>query len=199
MKLVIGLAGYPLAGKETVSKKLGALLEADGITVSHNRFSDILRDTLDLWGIPHGRTQEQKLAQIMQRPGDGFPPGVLAHATKHRLMKDTSDVGILDGMRWDVDEIMVREFPDAGIKSLIIYITASDDTRYARMKSRNRTGEGEITREEFTKINLQPNEIYIPKIGENADITLTNNYDSITEFERDIETAYREKIKPLLT
>src|SRR5271170_4309509 len=98
MKLVIGLAGLPLAGKETVAIKLEELFHGDGATVSRHRFSDILRDTLDLWGMPHGRGNEQILAQIMQRPG-GFPEGVLSHAVKTRMMKDTADVGILDGAR----------------------------------------------------------------------------------------------------
>jgi hypothetical protein len=65
MKLVIGLAGLPLAGKETVGNKLQMLFEADGMSVSRHRFSDILRDTLNLWGMPHGRANEQMLAQIM--------------------------------------------------------------------------------------------------------------------------------------
>src|ERR1700722_3255043 len=137
MKLVIGLAGLPLAGKETVGNKLEMLFKADGHTVSRHRFSDVLRDTLDLWGMPHGRSNEQILAQIMQRPG-GFPEGVLSRAVKARLSKDTADVGILDGMRWDSDEAMIREFPADGIKSLVIYVFADEDHRYARLVARNR-------------------------------------------------------------
>ena len=197
MKLVIGLVGAPLAGKETVANKLEALLKADGITVSRHRFSDILRDTLDLWGMSHGRSNEQILAQIMQRPG-AFPEGVLARAIKFRLSKDVADVGILDGMRWDVDEKMLREFPGEGIKSLVIYIDASDDMRYVRLVARNRAGEAATTREQFDVLNQQPNEIYIPQIGSRADITIVNNYTDIADFEWDIEAAYREKIKPLL-
>jgi dephospho-CoA kinase len=197
MKLVIGLAGLPLAGKETVANKLEALFKADGVPVSRHRFSDILRDTLDLWGMPHGRANEQTLAQIMQRPG-AFPEGVLARAVKYRLSKDTADVGILDGMRWEVDLKMLREFPADGIKSIVIYIDASDDVRYARLLARNRSGEASTTREQFTILNQQPNEIFIPQIGAHADLKLTNNYTAITDFERDIETAYREKIKSLI-
>jgi len=197
MKLVIGLAGLPLAGKETVANKLEALLRADGVSVSKHRFSDILRDTLDLWGMPLGRENEQVLAQIMQRPG-GFPEGVLSRAVKHRLENNTADVGILDGMRWNVDETMVREFPADGIKSVVIYVYADDDHRYARLQARNRSGEAATTREQFAELNKQPNEIFIPDIGSRADITLTNNYDAIADFDRDIEEAYREKIKNLL-
>lgn len=198
MKLVIGLAGLPLAGKETVAMKLESLFHADNASVQRHRFSDILRDTLDLWGMPHGRANEQILAQIMQRPG-GFPEGLLSRAIKTRLLKDTADVGILDGVRWDADEAMIREFPKDNIKSIMIYITADDERRYARLLARNRSGEKATTREAFVELNKQPNEIFIPKIGGRADITLSNNYDNIADFERDIETAYRERILPLIT
>lgn len=194
MKLVIGIVGLPLAGKETVANTLEALFKKDGFSVSRHRFSDVLRDTLDLWGMPHGRGNEQMLAQIMQRPG-AFPEGVLSRAVKHRLSKDTADVGILDGARWDSDEKMLREFPARGIKSIVLYVDADDDRRYARLQARNRAGEGATTREEFAKLNQQPNEIFIPEFGSRADVKLTNNYESIADFEKDIETAYKEKIK----
>lgn len=197
MKLVIGLAGRPLSGKETVADKLEALIKASGHPVSRHRFSDILRETLTLWGMPHGRANEQMLAQIMQRPG-AFDQGVLSRAVKHRLSQNTSEVGILDGMRWDTDENMVREFPADGIKSIIIYVDADADHRYARMRARNRTGEATTTREQFDELNKQPNEIYIPEIGSRADITLVNNYDAITDFEKDINAAYAKSIAPLL-
>ncbi|HVN26793.1 MAG TPA: hypothetical protein VMT99_04075 [Candidatus Paceibacterota bacterium] len=197
MKLVIGLAGLPLAGKETAGSRLAALLRGDGWTVSQHRFSDILRDTLDLWGMPHGRANEQILAQIMQRPG-AFPPGILSRAMKHRLMKNAADVGILDGVRWDTDEAIVREFPAEGIRSLIVYVSASDDRRYARLVARNRSGEAATTRAQFDDLNRQPNETFIPVIGSRADVTLVNDHDTIADFERDVEAAYEKFIKPAL-
>ncbi len=197
MKLVIGLAGLPLAGKETVANKLETLFKSDSVTVSRHRFSDILRDTLDLWGMPHGRANEQTLAQIMQMP-NAFPEGVLARAVKHRLSKNTADVGILDGVRWEVDEKMIREFPAEGIKSVVVYVDADDDHRYSRLLARNRSGEATTTREQFATLNQQPNEIFIPQIGTHADITLINNYDNVADFEKDIEAAYRGKIKSLI-
>ena len=197
MKLVIGLAGLPLAGKETVVNKLDELLKKDGRSVSRHRFSDVLRDTLDLWGMPHGRGNEQTLAQIMQRPG-AFPEGVLSRAVKHRLTQDTADVGILDGVRWDCDEQMMNEFPADGIRKLLIYVFADDDHRYARLIARNRSGEAATTREQFAELNKQPNERYIPEIGSRANLTLVNNYKNIPDFEKDVAAAYEKYIKPLL-
>ena len=135
----------------------------------------------------------------MQQPG-GFPlEGVLvARREASARARSIADVGILDGARWDVDEVMMREFPANGITSIVMYIAADDDHRYARLQARNRSGEATTTREQFAELNKQPNEIYIPEIGAHADIKLTNNYTDITDFEKDIEVAYREKIKPLL-
>ena len=198
MKLVIGIAGLPLAGKETIAIKLEELFHADGATVSRHRFSDILRDTLDLWGMPHGRENEQRLAQVMQMPGVGFAEGVLSNAMKFRLMQNPADVGILDGVRWLSDEIMMNGFPKEGIRKLLIYVYADDDVRYARLIARNRSGEAATTREQFAEINKQPNEIGIPDIGSRADLRLTNNYGAIADFEKDIAEAYQKIIKPLL-
>ena len=80
----------------------------------------------------------------------------------------------------------------------MIYISADDDHRYTRLIARNRSGEAATTREQFAELNKQPNEIYIPEIGSRADLELKNNYEDVPNFQRDIETAYQNSIKPLL-
>jgi dephospho-CoA kinase len=98
MKLVIGIVGPPLAGKETCANLFEQLLVEDGYSVSRHTFSEILRETLDLWDIPHGRDNEQKMAIIMNAE-TGFKDGALSRAMRKRLMEDTADVTILDGVR----------------------------------------------------------------------------------------------------
>lgn len=197
MKLVIGIVGPPLAGKETAAEKLEELLKRDGYSVSRHRFSDILRETLTLWDIPHGRRNEQVLAQIMVA-GTAYGAGALAHAVKNRLMHNTADVGILDGMRWIPDEKMLREFPAARVASAIIYVTASPDRRFARLALRNRAGEKDISRAEFDRQEQAPNEIEITDIGSRADIVLANDSDDIAAFQKNIAQEYEKRIKPLL-
>lgn len=197
MKLVIGIVGPPLAGKETFANVITRLLKNDGHSVSYNRFSDILRDTLDIWGIPHGRENEQLLAQFMVNP-QFFGAGTLSRAMKNRLLKDTADVGILDGVRWFSDEKMIREFPEENVKSLIAFVNADPDVRFTRLQKRNRAGESATSRADFDRQGKAENEIYIPEIGGRADIQLENNYENVADFEKDAEVAYEKSIKPLL-
>ena len=127
MKLVIGIVGAPLAGKETCANMLEKLLVEDGYSVSRHTFSEILRETLDLWGIPRGRDNEQKMAIIMNAE-TGFGDGALSRAMKHRIMNEDVDVTILDGVRWLGDEKMLRGLNDEGVKSILVYISGRSES-----------------------------------------------------------------------
>jgi dephospho-CoA kinase len=157
----------------------------------------VLRETLDIWGIPHGRDNEQRLAIIMNAES-GFHDGALPRAMKKRLTDSTDDVAILDGARWLPDETMLRELPAAGVKSIIIYIDASIERRYERLKKRDRANEGRTSREKFARQNKMQNELDIPTIGARADVKIENDTDDIQVLKNKIETAYKEKIRPLL-
>ncbi len=189
MKLVIGIVGPPLAGKETCANALERLLLEDGYSVSRHTFSEILRETLDLWGIPHGRDNEQTMAIIMNAE-TGFKDGALSRAMKYRIINEDVDVTILDGVRWLGDEKMLRSLNDEGIKSILIYITANPDVRYGRLLARNRAGESATTREDFERQEKAKTEVDIPDIGSRAEIILENNYDDVEHFHRDINRVY---------
>jgi dephospho-CoA kinase len=189
MKLVIGIVGAPLAGKETCAAMLEKLLVEDGYSVSRHTFSEILRETLDLWGIPHGRDNEQKMAIIMNAE-TGFHDGALSRAMEHRIVNEDVDVTILDGVRWLGDERMLRGLNDNGIKTIIIYIPADAKVRYARLLARNRAGESATTWEDFSRQEKVRTEVDIPDIGSRAEIVLENNYDDVEHFKRDINRVY---------
>lgn len=189
MKLVIGIVGAPLAGKETCANMLEKLLVEDGYSVSRHVFSEILRETLDLWGIPRGRDNEQKLAIVMNA-GTGFGDGALSRAMEHRIMNEDVDVTILDGVRWLGDEKMLRGLNDEGVKSILVYIQADPKVRYARLVARNRAGESATTWEKFMEQERARTEVEIPDIGSRAEIVLDNNYDDIEHFHRDVNRVY---------
>lgn len=189
MKLVIGIVGAPLAGKETCANMLEKLLVEDGYSVSRHVFSEILRETLDLWGIPRGRDNEQRMAIVMNAE-IGFGDGALSRAMEHRIMNEDVDVTILDGVRWFGDEKMLRELNDEGVKSILVYIQADPKVRYARLLARNRAGESATTWEKFLEQEQARTEVDIPEIGSRAEIVLDNNYDDIEHFHRDINRVY---------
>lgn len=189
MKLVIGIVGPPLAGKETCANLLDKLLIEDGYSVSRHTFSEILRETLDLWGIPHGRDNEQRMAIVMNAE-TGFGDGALPRAMKHRIMHEDVDVTILDGVRWLGDEKMLRDLNEEGIKSILIYISADPKVRYARLLARNRAGESATTWEDFARQEQARTEVDIPDIGNRAEIVIENNHDDIEHFYRDINRVY---------
>jgi dephospho-CoA kinase len=183
MKLVIGIVGAPLAGKETCANLLEKLLIEDGYSVSRHVFSEILRETLDLWGIPRGRDNEQRMAIVMNAE-TGFGDGSLSRAMRRRIMNEDVDVTILD------DERMLRELNNDGVKSILVYIQAEPKVRYARLLARNRAGEGTTTWEKFMEQEQARTEVDIPDIGSRAEIVLENNYDDIEHFHRDINRVY---------
>jgi uridine kinase len=189
MKLVIGIVGAPLAGKETCANLLEKLLIEDGYSVSRHTFSEILRETLDLWDIPRGRDNEQKMAIIMNAE-TGFKDGALSRAMHKRLMENTADVAILDGVRWTGDETMIRGLENEGIKNILVYISADPAVRYARLLARNRAGESATSWEDFAQQEKARTEVDIPGIGSRAEIALENNYEDVEHFKRDIERVY---------
>jgi uridine kinase len=189
MKLVIGIIGPPLAGKETCATVLEQLLREDGYSVSRHTFSDILSDTLALWGLPRTRDNLQRMAIVMNAES-GFGDGSLPRAMRRRLTDDVADVTILDGVRWLADEKMIRGLNDEGIKTVMIYITADPKIRYARLIARNRGGEAETTWEKFMQQEQVRTEVDIPDIGSRAEIALGNDYKDLEPFKRDINRVY---------
>jgi dephospho-CoA kinase len=109
---------------------------------------------------------------------------------RRRLMEDTADVTILDGVRWLGDERMIRSLADVGVKTIIIYISADPKVRYTRLLARNRAGESATTWEKFMQQEQVRTEVDITDIGLRAEIVLENNYDSVENFERDINRVY---------
>lgn len=192
MKLLMGLVGGQGAGKETVGAAIARLLEADGISHEHARFSDVLRETLTIWDIPHGRDNEQLLAKVMAAP-EAFKDGALTRATARRIAQSDKDVVILDGIRWLSDEAMVRSFPHA----VIAYVVANPEVRYQRVRVRNRSGAGELSWEDFYRQEQVITEVHIADIGSRADVVLPNE-GSRADLQARVLSLYAERLRPVL-
>lgn len=179
MKTVIGLAGEKAGGKGTFTETLKSLLPMKKI--AYAKFSDILTDSLKLWGLELTRENYQKLSVAMRNT---FGEGTLTRAIQRRVETLDADIVILDGVRWDSDVVLLRSFPI----NFLVYITADVRLRHARsQKRKEKAGEENASLEQFMKEEQAETEKDIPRIGSSADFTILNN-----EGPRELQAKIRE-------
>lgn len=177
MNLVLGIVGEKGAGKDTFVLLLKKILTDKKI--AHIRFSDHLRETLDLWHIPKTRENLQKLAVIFN---EGYGDGTVADAVFARIKDLREQIICVDGVRWETDVKLIKKFP----RNKLIYITAEPKTRFDRLKKRGeKVGEAEMDYSQFVKEEGAKNEVLIPQIGSLADFKIINE-GSIENFEDEI-------------
>ena len=173
---IIGLVGEKGSGKDTFSRYL---TEISDKKINHIRFSDLLKQTLKLWDIEPSRAHLQKLAQLLE----DFGSGTVAHGLEKQIEETEADIIILDGIRWKPDVELLRKFPD----HKLVYITANPKLRFERLKNRGeKTGESEMTYDQFQEEENAENELLIPEIGSEADARIENN-GTIEEFDTKIK------------
>ncbi len=185
--LVIGLVGEKGSGKETFAEIFCKVLEASPFgrrkKVEHVKFSDLLKETLALWSLPATRPNLQDLVVIMDKH---FGEGTLSEAIYQRIIGLSAEIVLVDGIRWDSDIVLLNRFP----KHKLIYITADLKVRFERIcQRREKIGEGE-SYEQFLKEEQAANEISIPRLGAQADVTIQNNK-TLREFKSEILNAFK--------
>ena len=162
MKLVIGLVGRVGSGKTAVSKYL-----QDKYGGKEHRFSQILMDILDGLKLPHERVHLQNLGNILRvRLGED----VIVNAFKQDLEKESSDVLIVDGIRYENEVKMLKEKD-----GILLFVTASPEVRYERAVKRGEKGEATITFEQFLENERAETEKPIEKIKDSADYIIDNS------------------------
>lgn len=165
-KIVIGIVGEKGGGKETVGNLLIEYL--GDISVARVRSSDVLSETLKIWGIPLDRHNLQHLAIVMNQ---GYGPETLSGAVKNRILTTNTDVVLFDGVRWEADINLVRSFK----KHFLVYVTADPKIRYERTKKRKeKVGEESATFEQFMEDEKVATEVLIPVFGKDADFKIVN-------------------------
>ncbi len=184
-KIVIGLTGEIGSGKGTFVDLLTEV--APNLKIAKIRFSDVLSDTLKIWGIPLTRSNLQNLAIIMK---NHFGP-VLSHAVYMRVLSNPADIVILDGVRWQPDVDLVRGFP----QNYLVYVTAPLKIRYERIRSRKeKIGELNIPYDQFMKEEQTENEMLISKIGARADFKIINGT-TLEQFKIQVQKFYTKYLQ----
>jgi dephospho-CoA kinase len=172
---------------------------------------DPIVQVFDVFGIPPSPKNLRQFVLLLAEPTrpekrhlwEKLTPeevkGVLARTIQRRAIADKSPVVGLDGVRWFVDEKMLRSFPSDTL-SILVYTVADPDIRFNRVVSAERdghAGEKGTSREEFDTREKANNEIYIPQIGSRADYVIKNN-GTREELREKVEELYEAKIKPAI-
>ncbi len=165
-KIIIGVVGKKLSGKGTFGKYVKECIHGEEIALLS--FSDVLRDTLVLWGLPVTRHNLQRLAIVMNME---FGEGTLTRAVLFRLEQLETEIVVVDGIRWLSDRDMLRSMPNF----VLVYIVADIQVRYVRRKAGQKTGEAEVSWEQFLEEEKAYTEQFIEEIGRGADCILENN------------------------
>lgn len=165
MKTVIGIIGEKGSGKGTFVHILQALSNK---SVGYVKSSELLAETLNLWGIPLTRNNLQQLAIIMDNQ---YGVGSLSRAVQKRIDNLDTSLVVYESIRWQSDAEMIRSFPN----SILIYITAPVEVRYRRTLERHeKIGEGNATFEQFVAEEKVQTETAISDLASNADFKIEN-------------------------
>lgn len=187
MKLVIGLVGPPLAGKETVTGIMTGIAWERWLKLAHYKSRTIPEDALKRFYLTVDRPNLQKAVKAYE---DAFGEGTMTNAMRQDLEKIKEDIVVFDAVRLPSDEKLMRK-----LSGLILYVTADEDTRHKRAKARRREGEEEKTLEQFRAEERASTEIHIAEIGSRADWRIDNN-GSAEELRLLVEEFWTEKVDP---
>lgn len=172
-KIIIGLVGEKLAGKDTAAiflmEKYGAF---------HIRFTHILDDILKELDLPISRRNEIDLGLGLRKI---FGEKVLGTAVIKRVMESNAPLVVINGIRMDEMEEIKK------IGATIVYITASSEIRFKRYQQRHeKVDDGVMNFEQFMEQEKELTEIGIPALGAKADHKIVNE-GGVEELQTQIE------------
>jgi dephospho-CoA kinase len=164
MAIVIGVTGEMASGKDTVTEYL---VEKYG--AKKYRFSDILRNILDLLYIPQTRESLTKLSILLRQ---GYGDNLLAEVIEKRAEADKDHpILVIDGIRRYQD---IAHFSHLEGFTLW-YVEASFDTRYERLTMRTQNVDDSTkTEDEFRQEHELETEKGVPALKEHAQEVIKN-------------------------
>ena len=144
-KKILAIAGRNGSGKETVAKKMAKALSG----AETHTYSDILRETLQLWGYTkNSRHDMQELSTFMRRLKG---QDALSKAMAKKCREAKTPWVVIDGLRRTEDlDILYEEFAPTYVT--LVWVETSDDLRYERLKARKeKAGEAFMDRAQFDR------------------------------------------------
>lgn len=164
MSFILGLVGTPGAGKSAVSEYIIKNYGGEPF-----RFSDYLAHVLNKMNLQKSRENMIKLSVILRKE---FGEDLFSHAVACDAVRSDSSLVIVDGIRRPEDLAAFRPLPNFQL----IAVNADAKIRYERMKHRGeKSGETNMTWEEFETTEKAPTEITIPETMTFANHVIMND------------------------
>lgn len=161
MRTIIGIVGESGSGKDTVAAYLANVYHAAPL-----RFSEPIKDVLLMFEDRPSREDQAWIAVEFKKK---FGEDVFCRALKKKLPEE--GLVSFNGLRYMVD----YEFLKSLENSYLIYVTASQKTRWARIFDRGEKSDDGISLDRFAEIEAAlETERDIPVIGAKADFTIHN-------------------------
>jgi len=158
---ILGLIGRIGSGKTVVADYLVEKYGAEYL-----RFSDVLRDILARVHKLDTRENLQNMGLALRK---SFGEGILAETLREDILKSSSKLVVVDGVRYEDEYDMIKE-----VGGRLVYVTAPDKTRYKRTVKRGTRGEADITFEQFMASEKKETERLIDILGGKADYRIEN-------------------------
>lgn len=190
-KIIIGIVGEMGSGKSTVSKII-----QDEYGASKYKFSDILREILELLHLPLSRLNLIDLFLIL---AERFGEDVLARPILKAIEKDSHDFIVIEGIRRPADISLLKPLPNFHL----LGIMSDEQSRFQRIIHRTENSDDTTkTFSEFQKDQERKTETLITSMINNSSHQIINN-GTIEELrikvknliEKEIKTQSNEKIR----
>lgn len=179
-KIILGLVGQLAAGKGTV---------ADYLKKNHRaitfRFSDSLREALELFDLEISRENMQNFSTLLRKQ---FGENTLAKAMAKRVKNSSEKLIVIDGVRrpTDIENLINLE----GFH--LVHVVAEPKIRYQRQTKRaENIGDSNLTFEQFLKNEQAEADRQIPKVGKNAKFKIDNS-GSLDKLYKQVERILKE-------
>lgn len=179
-KKVLGVLGKPGAGKDTFCK----IFQDNYPSVAIVKFSTPLTEILEMFFEEAKREDQQWLANQLRNK---FGGGILAKAVKKKIKNSHQEFILVNGVRVEKDAQMIEE-----VGGKLVYLDTKPKKRWKRMQDRDEKDDDNVTYEKFLQLDQAKPEKEIKKIGEKADITITNN-----GTKKELKKSIQELIKEL--
>jgi dephospho-CoA kinase len=162
---VIGVTGKIGAGKSSFIREfMSHHFDTERVATG-----DVLKETLDLWGLAATRERLLLLSSIIR---EKFGSQIISEVVQKRILMSNSQYVLIDGIRGENVMKVLRSFDN----SLLVAIQAEDRIRYERIIQRGeKPDEAALSYTDFELLDQQVFQEEVTALEKEADIKIENN------------------------